>query len=110
MLRLRDGRRLGFAEWGARGGRPIVLFVGGSSRVVYPPNGPVDVRLITLHRPGLGRSDFHAGRKLTDIAGDVAQLLDALGLDRVAVAGILQGGPAALACAHEWPERLSRSG
>jgi len=103
---LKDGRKIGFAEWGNPNGKPIILFVGGSSRLVYPPVELPDIRLITVDRPGLGLSDFHANRKLLDLPDDILQLSDTLGLSQFAVVGISQGGPSALACAFKIPHRL----
>ena len=103
---LKDGRRFGFAEWGNPTGKPIILFVGGSSRLAHPTVELADVRLITVDRPGLGLSDFQSNRTLLDMPDDIVQLMDALGIQQVAVVGISQGGPSALACAYKIPQRL----
>lgn len=103
---LEDGRRFGFAEWGNPAGKPILLFVGGSSRLAHPTVELADVRLITIDRPGLGLSDFQSNRTLLDLPDDIVQLIDALGIQQVAVVGISQGGPSALACAYKIPQRL----
>ena len=66
-----------------------------------------DVRLIALDRPGYGGSDFKKGRAIGDFAGDVAQLADALDIERFAVVGLSGGGPHAQACAARIPERLT---
>jgi pimeloyl-ACP methyl ester carboxylesterase len=105
-ITLQDGRSLGFAEWGNPNGNPIVLFVGGSSRLVHPPVEVPDIRLITVDRPGLGLSDFQPNRTLLDVPDDVLQLVDTLGIQQFAVVGISQGGPSALACAYRLPHRL----
>jgi pimeloyl-ACP methyl ester carboxylesterase len=70
-ITLNDGRRMGFAEYGDPYGHPILLFVGGSSRVVRPPEILPNIRLLTIDRPGLGLSDFQPGRKLLDFPDDV---------------------------------------
>jgi pimeloyl-ACP methyl ester carboxylesterase len=103
---LKDGRKLGFAERGNPNGKPILLFVGGSSRLVHPPVEVPDTRLITVDRPGLGLSDFQPNRRLLDLPDDILQLVDALGIQQLAVVGISQGGPSALACAFKIPHRL----
>jgi pimeloyl-ACP methyl ester carboxylesterase len=66
-------------------------------------------RLISYDRPGYGGSDRHPGRRVIDVARDVADVADALGLDRFAVAGRSGGAPHALACAALMPERVSRA-
>jgi pimeloyl-ACP methyl ester carboxylesterase len=43
---------------------------------------------------------------VVDFAGDVERLADALGIERFGVAGLSGGGPYALACAHQMPERV----
>jgi pimeloyl-ACP methyl ester carboxylesterase len=97
------GRTLAYEEHGDRSGRPVVLFHGapGSRRFVpdAEATAAAGVRLLTFDRPGFGRSSRRAGRELLDTAGDVAALLDALALDRVALVGVSAGGPHALACA-----------
>ena len=111
---LRDGRRLGYAEWGLPGGTPVLGFLGTSlSRVVHlgdeAPRS-AGVRLVLVDRPGYGLSDFQAGRALLDWPGDVAELADALGIDRFAVFGMSGGGPHAAACGFALSERVTAVG
>jgi pimeloyl-ACP methyl ester carboxylesterase len=56
-------------------------------------------RLISYGRPGYGGSDRVPRRRVADVAQDVADVADALELDRFAVAGRSAGAPHALACA-----------
>jgi pimeloyl-ACP methyl ester carboxylesterase len=65
-------------------------------------------RVLTVDRPGSGLSDPHPGAGLSAFGRDVGALLDALGIDRVRVAGISGGGPYALAFAALAPERVTR--
>jgi pimeloyl-ACP methyl ester carboxylesterase len=111
LLRLADGRRLGFAEYGASGGRPVLFFHGTpGARLLagfaHHSALRLNVRLIAPERPGFGRSDFQAGRGILEWPDDVAALADALGLERFAVAGVSGGAPYALACARRLPERI----
>jgi pimeloyl-ACP methyl ester carboxylesterase len=114
-IQLRDGRRLGYAEEGDPGGRPLLYFHGWpGSRVegrlgdeAARANG---VRLIALDRPGMGLSDYQPRRTLVDWPDDVIQAAAALGLDRFAVLGISGGGPYAAACAWKLSERLTGAG
>ncbi len=66
-------------------------------------------RLVTYDRPGYGRSDRHAGRRIVDCVDDVVAIADALELERFAVTGTSGGGPHALAVAARAPERVSRA-
>lgn len=108
-----DGRReLGYAEYGPVTGRPLLWFHGtpGGRRQIAPEMRQAvferGVRLIAVERPGIGDSTPHLYAALVDWAADVEMVCDALGLGRVAVAGLSGGGPYALACAHEMPERV----
>ena len=109
-VRLPDGRDLCYAEHGSPDGEPVFLFHGEpGSRLFLPVSEPAalrDVRLITVDRPGYGRSDAKTGRSLLDWPEDVAYLADRLGVDRFAVVGVSGGGPHALACAYSMPHRL----
>ncbi len=109
---LRDGRRLAFCEYGATAGKPVFYFHGwpGSrleAKLAEPTARRFDARLIAVDRPGFGMSDFKPNRTLLDWPADVAELADALGLDRFSVAGVSGGGPYALVCARHIPERLT---
>jgi pimeloyl-ACP methyl ester carboxylesterase len=66
-----------------------------------------DLRLIGYARPSYGGSSPQPGRKVSNAAGDVAQLLDALGIDRFATMGASGGGPHALACAAHLGDRVT---
>ena len=110
-LILKDGRKLGFAEYGVPAGQPVFHFYGsGGSRLDHPPPEDIlsrlNIRFISVDRPGNGLSDFQAGRRLIDWAKDIGQLADHLGIEQFYVDGHSAGGPHALACAHQLPERV----
>jgi pimeloyl-ACP methyl ester carboxylesterase len=113
-IRLRDGRRLAFAEWGDPGGVPVFLFHGTPlSRLWCPDEADTAssrVRLVSVDRPGIGGSDVLARRTLGDWPADVIELADGLGLEQFAVIGWSAGGPYAAACAALIPERLTGVG
>lgn len=122
-IRLLDGRRLGYAEYGDPAGKPVLHFHGTpDSRLegTLPPDGDVPgvadtanrlgVRLIMPDRPGIGFSDFKPGRTILDWPDDVLALADALRLERFAVMGLSGGGPYAAACAYKIPQRITRMG
>lgn len=113
-MQLQDGRALGYEEWGARGGFPVLGFLGTPlSRLAHlGPEAPeaAGVRLILVDRPGYGLSDLQPGRTLLDWPRDVVQLADALGLERFAVLGMSGGGPHAAACGYALPGRVSSVG
>lgn len=110
-LILRDGRKLGFAEYGVPAGQPVFHFHGsGGSRLEHPSPENIlarlNIRFISVDRPGNGLSDFQAGRRIIDWAKDIGQLADHLGIEQFYVDGHSAGGPHALACAHQLPERI----
>ena len=110
FITLKDKRRLGFAEYGSATGMPVLAFFGTAARFLRPPDEVTEglgIRLITVERPGIGLSDFQAGRTLLDWPADLLELADALALERFAVIGASQGGPYAAACAYKIPHRLT---
>lgn len=114
-IRLPDGRTLSYAEYGDRDGRPVLYCHGmpGSRLQRHPDPAAVaatGARLIVPDRPGCGLSTFQPRRRLLDWPGDVRELADALGIERLAVVGVSGGGPHALACAFAMPERLTGVG
>ena len=112
VLQLRDGRALGYAEYGNPGGKPVFFFHGlpGSRRQRHPDSSiarELDARIVTIDRPGYGLSDFQPDRRLLDWPDDVAQLADALNIDQFAAIGLSGGGPYLLSCAYKMPARLT---
>ena len=109
---LSGGRQLGYAEYGPSTGFPVLWFHGtpGARRQVAPSAREAaherDVRIIAVERPGIGASTPHIYDRVRDMAADVAELCDGLEVDRFAVVGLSGGGPYALACAHDMPERV----
>jgi pimeloyl-ACP methyl ester carboxylesterase len=115
LVRLSDGRDIGYDEIGDPEGTPLLFFHGfGSSRVVRHPDDSIamalSIRLIAVDRPGIGLSTGMPGRRLLDWPRDVRELADGLHLDRFGIVGWSGGGPYALACAWSMPERVSAVG
>jgi pimeloyl-ACP methyl ester carboxylesterase len=113
-LRLRDGRRLGFAQYGRPDGEPLFYFHGhpGSrleAQFADAAAAEAGFQVIALDRPGYGLSDFQSGRALRDWPSDVAEAADLLGLATFSVAGASGGGPYALACAWRMADRVTRA-
>jgi pimeloyl-ACP methyl ester carboxylesterase len=111
IFRLRDGRNLGYAEYGTPDGMPLFYLHG------YPGSrleaGLADktalhmnFRFIGIDRPGYGLSDSKPERTLKDWPDDVSELADHLGLQKFHVIGLSGGAPYASACAWKIPSRL----
>jgi pimeloyl-ACP methyl ester carboxylesterase len=109
-LELGDGRNLAYCVWGNPTGRPMVLFHGSPGSRVFAPNPftteEFGVQLITVDRPGYGRSDPQPGRQILDWTIDVEALAGSLGIQEFSVMGHSSGGPYALACADTMPDRV----
>ena len=114
-IALPDGRSLAFCEYGDVKGNPVLYFHGlpGSrldAKLADQTGRRLHARIIGIDRPGFGLSDFQRGRKIGHWPLDVAELADALGIDRFAVVGVSGGGPYGLACALGIPQRLPSVG
>src|SRR5262245_46760084 len=113
VVRLRDGRALGYAQYGSRDGVPILNAHGGfACRLDVAAADTVataaGVRLISPDRPGVGLSDPKPGRTVLDWAHDVVELLDLIDVDRFAAMGWSMGGQYAAAVARALPHRVTR--
>jgi pimeloyl-ACP methyl ester carboxylesterase len=111
-IRLRDGRALAYGEWGRPDGIAAFHFHGlpGSRLECWggpKPYAEARLRLITVDRPGIGRSDPQPDRELSDWAQDVADLATHLGIERFAVLGHSAGSAYALVCAGLLGEQVS---
>jgi pimeloyl-ACP methyl ester carboxylesterase len=111
---LTDGRLLTAYDSGSGGsGQPTVVWHHGSPQTgaLLPPllSATADrgLRLVSYARPSYRGSTPRPGRDVASAADDVAQLADALGIDRFAVMGASGGGPHALACAALLPGRVT---
>lgn len=114
-LTLKDGRKLGFAEFGNLDGRPVFYFhgyLGGRFEADYGGifGKEINCRLISLDRPGIGLSDFQENREILDWPDDVVELADHLGIEKFHILGVSGGGPYVAACAFKIPERIITAG
>jgi len=105
-----DGRVVEILTAGPSDGLPLVLHEGTPvGLTVFPAT--VDaaavrgLRVVLIARPGYEGSTPRPGRKVADVAGDVASVLDGLRADTFLTAGWSGGGPHALACAALLPGR-----
>lgn len=111
-VRLPDGRRLGFAEFGAPNGRGVIWLHGtpGARRQVpveaHRLGEQLGLRIIGVDRPGIGSSTPHLHRTIADFAADLEVLADRIGLGPFATIGLSGGGPYALAAAARLEGRV----
>lgn len=112
---LKDGRTLGYAEYGDPMGTPIMLFHGtpGSrlSGALFDSVAHAhQARILAADRPGYPTSSPVRHCSLLDYVDDVITLMDALHVNTFAVLGVSGGAPFALACAAKISERVSCCG
>jgi pimeloyl-ACP methyl ester carboxylesterase len=110
-MQLKDGRTLGYAEYGCPKGKPLFYFHGfpGSrleGDLLAEAAARLEVRLISFDRPGMGLSSFQPDRQVLNIADDVIELADHLQINRFAVMGLSGGAAYVSACAYKIAPRL----
>jgi pimeloyl-ACP methyl ester carboxylesterase len=101
-ITLRDGRTLHIYDDGDPDGHVLVEHHGTpGSGLMYPPDlaraRDRGLRVIAYDRAGYGGSTPNPGRAVADIALDVADVLDELGVERFASLGGSGGAPHSLA-------------
>ena len=110
LLRLADGRDIQFLTAGPEDGRPLVVHEG--TPVGLEINSKLGaaaaergLRIVQVARPGYVQSTARPGRRVADIATDVAAVLDDIGSDTFVSIGFSGGGPHSIACAALLPGR-----
>ncbi len=110
LTTLPDGRTIDVLIAGPSDGLPLVLHEGTPvGLVLYPPTVQAasirGLRVILAARPGYEGSTPRPGRRVADVAADIAAVLDDLGADTFVTLGWSGGGPHTLACAAALPGR-----
>lgn len=113
QAQLKDGRRLGFVEYGDPSGKPVILFhdLWGNRTLRHPDDNilkKLGIRLIGIDRPGYGISSRKQNRTIMDVVDDTMLLANGLKLHQFAVMGYSAGAPYALACAYRFPQIVTR--
>ncbi len=110
LLRLADGRDIEFLTAGPEDGLPLVVHEG--TPVGLEINSKLGaaaaergLRIVQVARPGYVQSTPLPGRRVADIAADVAAVLDDLGSGTFVSIGFSGGGPHSIACAALLPGR-----
>ncbi len=104
-----NGIQIAYTRKGS--GKPLVLVHGYPlDHTIWDEVLPLlenDFDIITPDLRGFGQSDVVESQyKITDMAADIAELLDQLGIEKAAIAGHSMGGYVSLAFARTYPERV----
>ena len=115
VFTLKDGRKLGYAEFGKTDGQPVFYchgWLGGRLDFYITELYKKKLRchIYALDRPGIGLSTFKEKREILDFPDDVVEIADHLGLDKFHILGMSGGGPYVAACAYRIPNRLLSAG
>jgi pimeloyl-ACP methyl ester carboxylesterase len=110
LVRVADGRDIQFLTAGPEDGRPLVVHEGTPVGLVLNSRlgaaaAERGLRIVQVARPGYEQSTSQPGRRVADIASDVAAVLDDLGSDTFVSIGFSGGGPHSIACAALLPGR-----
>ncbi len=113
LLMMPDGRHVRVRELGPGHGSPVVHLHGiPGACIEFAHHEPVlvdlDVRLISIERPGYGGSDPNDLESIAAWVEDLISVADTLQLDRFRLLGFSGGGVFALAGAAALPARVDR--
>ena len=112
---LRDGRTLHVYDEGDPDGLVVVEHHGTpGSGLPYPPDLELarerGLRVVRYDRAGYGGSTAKPGRSVADVAADIEDVADALGIERFVTLGGSGGCPHSFACGALLPGRCIASG
>lgn len=104
VVTLKDGRKMGYVEYGDPNGKPIFYFHGlPGSRLDAGYLQQIALReqyrLIGIDRPGMGLSSPVSGRSILSWTDDVEAVADSLNIDNFSIIGHSGGAPYVAACA-----------
>jgi pimeloyl-ACP methyl ester carboxylesterase/DNA-binding CsgD family transcriptional regulator len=110
-LRLPDGRRLAYREYGRRNGRPFLAFHEGLGSSLLPVGldgfaGRIGLRVICIDRPGFGQSDPLPEFAFERVAADIETLCDHIGVARLDIFTMISGASAGLSTAIQLGDRV----
>ncbi|MBT6401015.1 alpha/beta hydrolase [candidate division WWE3 bacterium] len=113
-IKLKDGREMGYVEFGDPKGFPVIYCHGWPSAkyegLYFDPEAKEHgVRLISIDRPGMGDSTYKPDLTFYQWPDDVKELMDSLDIKNFGVFGVSGGTPYALACAHKLKDSVKRT-
>lgn len=107
------GRRIAYREYGDRDGQPVLMLRSSlaSSLLRRQEVEAVEkygIRLVVVERPGCGQSTPDPDMTYASFACDMQRLMDAVGLERVALTANSSSVPLALSTALRLGDRIKR--
>jgi pimeloyl-ACP methyl ester carboxylesterase len=114
FITLKDGRQLGYSEYGFKTGFPILFFHGlpGSrleAEKLHFAALKLNIRLIGIDRPGMGLSSPQKNRTIINWSEDIKELASILNLGKISIIGHSGGAPYIAACAYFIPEIIHQA-
>jgi pimeloyl-ACP methyl ester carboxylesterase len=111
ILTLRDGRSVGYADYGVPEHTAVLWCHGGPGSRLEPQGGApaasaAGFRLVGIDRPGYGNSTPQPRRTIGGWVRDGLAVADRLGIERFLAVGVSTGGAYALALAAAAPRRV----
>lgn len=105
---LSGGRHVSYARFGDLDGEPVLVCHGtpGSrwlGAIFHDSASNLGIQIVSVERPGLGRSSPYADRTIGNWSEDVARIADYHDWERLPAVGFSGGGPYALGCAVGCP-------
>lgn len=115
VVKLFDGRNLGYSEFGDSNGTPLLYFHGWPTSRLQAQSyddiaNKLKIRIISIDRPGYGLSEFQENRTLLDWPDDILELANQLKINKFSIIGVSGGGPYAAVCAYKIPDKLKSAG
>lgn len=109
-LTYKDSNRLSYAEYGDRGGYPVLVQHGMIASIsddyLFDPLIAAGARLIAVARPGYGESSPYEMRDMAEWGDIVALLVAELDLSHLDVLGISSGAPYSYAIGYALPDKV----
>jgi pimeloyl-ACP methyl ester carboxylesterase len=110
MLKYKDGLQLSYAEYGDKGGYPILIQHGLIASIddydLFDRLIQQQIRLICIARPGYGESSPYMLGSYAEWADIVSLLIQELEMPHFDILGISSGAPYAYSVGYKFPEKI----
>ena len=109
--KMHSGQLIAYSRYGAPNGHPLLYFHGspGSRREIRNCDEKacaLGLQIVSMDRPGMGRSDFCGAYTLLDHARDILEVADALGFEMFSICSLSGGAATRYSVACAAPDRI----